>query len=181
MPRMNKTLYKLVVASVIAAIYAVLTMTLPMISYGPIQCRISELLCILPFFFPQSAFGLYVGCVIANLMSTAGLPDIVFGSLATLFAGFCTASLGGSYRKLSETPGIVRSLAACAMPVLFNAPIVGAILSYTVAEHEFWTGFVVYGAQVGVGEAIVMFVLGFPIMRYVLKNERISGFFEGLR
>ena len=83
---MNKTTRNIVTAAVIGALYAVLTMVLAPISYGPVQCRISEVLCILPFFMPSTTWGLFFGCAIANIASSAGLPDIIFGSLATLIA-----------------------------------------------------------------------------------------------
>ena len=71
-------------AAVIGAAYAALTMALAPISYGPIQMRVSEVLCVLPFFFPSATWGLFIGCMIANLISAAGVWDVVFGSLATL-------------------------------------------------------------------------------------------------
>jgi hypothetical protein len=67
------------------------------------------------------------------------------------------------------------------MPVLFNAPIIGALLSYVYTPEAFWAGFVTFGAQVGLGEAAVMFVLGLPLMRVILKSGSLSGFFERLR
>ena len=74
----------LITAAIIGALYAVLTMVLAPISYGPVQFRVSEVLCILPFFMPCTSWGLFIGCIVANLMSAAGLLDVVFGSLATL-------------------------------------------------------------------------------------------------
>ena len=77
---------QLTLAAVIGALYAVLTLTASVfgITYGPVQCRVSEALCVLPFFFPEAKWGLFVGCLIANLLSPYGAPDIICGSLATL-------------------------------------------------------------------------------------------------
>ncbi|MEG1164985.1 MAG: QueT transporter family protein [Oscillospiraceae bacterium] len=167
---------KLVTVAVIAALYAGLTMLIAPISYGTLQFRVSEVLCILPFFFPASAIGLTLGCAIANLMSAAGILDIIFGSLATLLAGLCTAAIGIHARKkvpvgeVKEKIGMGSSIAACAMPVLFNAPIVGAVLSFALTPAAFWEGVLIFGAQVGIGEAGVMFVLGLPLMRYAMKH-----------
>ena len=193
----NTNIKKLVYSALIGAIYAALTMVLTPISYGPLQLRLSELLCILPFFFPAAAGGLAVGCVIANTMSTAGVLDIVFGSLATLLAALCSAAVGVRARRLiaratgdgiiknggtGKLPSLwVESIAACAMPVLFNAPIVGAVLAYTLTPDEFWAGFTVFALQVGAGEAIVMFVMGLPLVRYMLKNAAVRDFFAALR
>ena len=84
----------LITAAIIGALYAVLTMVLAPISYGPVQFRVSEVLCILPFFMPCTSWGLFIGCIVANLMSAAGLLDVVFGSLATLITCVCIAQCG---------------------------------------------------------------------------------------
>jgi uncharacterized membrane protein len=170
---------KLVTASVIGALYAALTLVNPL-AYGPIQFRFSEVLCILPFFFPASAFGLTVGCVVANLIGPYGPMDIVFGSLATLLAGLCTAAIGIRARKSGKT-GWGSCIAACLMPVVFNAPIVGAVIAYASTEYAFWKGFVLYGAQVGLGEAAVMLILGVPAIRYISKSSALSELFNKLK
>ena len=85
---------KLATAAVVGACYAVLTMILAPISYGAVQFRVSEALCILPFFMPCTAWGLFGGSDhIANLL-TGNIFDIVFGSLATLAAALITAEIG---------------------------------------------------------------------------------------
>ena len=89
---MNIKTQKLITAAIIGALYAVLTMVLAPISYGPLQFRVSEVLCVLPYFMPYTAWGLLFGCVIANLVSAAGILDVVFGSLATLIACLCVAA-----------------------------------------------------------------------------------------
>ena len=95
---MHITTRKLAAAAVTGAAYAALTMLLAPISYGAIQCRVSEVLCILPFFIPCTAWGLFAGCAIANLLSAAGIFDVVFGSLATLLAALCTGvTMGVGY------------------------------------------------------------------------------------
>ena len=170
---------KLVTAAVIAAAYAVLTMFLAPISYGAIQYRISEALCVLPFFFPTAAGGLFVGCLIANLISTAGILDIVFGPLATLLACLCTAAIGKGYRSSRNSPqweqsgaemSWVSCILACAMPVVFNGPIIGAILAVMFPlDGGFWLSFLIFGAEVMAGEAVVMFVLGLPLMRGIAR------------
>ena len=79
---------QLTTAAVVGAAYAALSIfgSVFGITYGPIQCRFSEALCVLPFLFPETAWGLFAGCLIANLLSPYGLLDIVVGSLATLLA-----------------------------------------------------------------------------------------------
>lgn len=105
-------------SALIAALYAALTLLLAPISYGALQCRISEAMTILPILLPQAIPGLFVGCLIANLY-TGMLTDILFGSLATLLAALGTWLL----RK--------KPLLAAACPVVSNGVIVGLVLSVT--------------------------------------------------
>ena len=80
----NKSTVFLVEAAAIAAVYVVLTLVFAPFSYGEVQVRISEALTILPFFTPAAVPGLFIGCLLANILGGCILPDIVFGSLATL-------------------------------------------------------------------------------------------------
>lgn len=164
---------KLAFAAVVAAAYAALTMLLAPISYGPIQFRLSEALCILPFFFPFSAWGLFVGCALSNLLSAYGLIDIVFGSLATLLAALVTAQIGRAGRG-----GIGAKMLACLPPVLFNAAIIGAVIASTSAESGavFLGEYVTFGLQVGLGELVVMAVIGLPLLIYLPR----AAFFQTL-
>ena len=158
----------LITAAIIGALYAVLTMVLEPISYGPVQFRVSEVLCILPFFMPCTSWGLFIGCIVANLMSAAGLLDVVFGSLATLITCVCIAQCG----KMGNT--LRARLLACFMPVIWNALIVGATLTVALAglnPLEDIGAFAVYAGQVGLGELGVMYVIGLPLMTYLPKKR----------
>ncbi len=172
---MDLTTKKLTTAAVIGASYAALTMALAPISFGAVQFRVSEVLCILPFFLPHTAVGLFLGCAAANLLSAAGIMDVVFGSLATLLAGLCAARIGQVCRAERRVPRIGEALAACAMPVVFNAPIVGAVLAWVYTPGElFWSGFGIFAAQVGLGEAAVLFALGYPAMRFLPRAKSMQ-------
>lgn len=159
---------KITYAAVIGAVYAALTILLAPISYGPIQFRISEALCILPFFFPYSTWGLFVGCIIANLASSYGIADIVFGSLATLLASLCTMSLGKTHRD-----GIGVKALACLPPVVSNGVIIGAVIAYSTASTKsaFFALFALNGLQVAIGEMAVMFIIGLPLMIVLPKTS----------
>ena len=178
MRKNNKTLY-LAVNALVAAVYAALTMSLGFMSYAGIQFRVAEALCVLPFFFPRTVWGLFIGCCIANLLSPAGPLDIIFGSLATLGCCLSVAALGRSKKYASW----MRCIAACAMPILFNGVIVGAVLAFTIAEpgQSFGAAFALFGAQVAFGEIVVMAALGLPLIRLLPKtalfkwlNERLG-------
>lgn len=165
---MNIKTQKLITAAVIGALYAVLTMVLSPISYGPLQFRVSEVLCILPYFLPCTAWGLFCGCAIANLMSAAGILDIIFGSSATLIACLCMARLGKKERSIRT------EVAACLMPVVWNCVIVGAVLCYSMTDLMPWNNlvpFLIYAGDVALGEAVVMFAIGLPLMRYLPKQK----------
>lgn len=105
---MEKRTRHIAESGIIAALYVVLTMltTAFGLSNGWIQFRLSEALCILPCFTPAAIPGLFVGCVFANLFSGALLPDVVFGSLATLLGAIGTRVLAKK-RYLAPVPPIV--------------------------------------------------------------------------
>ena len=162
---------KLITAAIIGALYAVLTMLPAPISYGPLQLRISEALCVLPFFMPYTSWGLFLGCAAANIISAAGILDVVFGSLATLLSCLCIAMLGKRGASLGYR------LAACLMPVIFNGVIVGAVLTVAVAglsplEHP--GAFFIYAGQVALGELIIMLAGGLPLMSWLDKHREME-------
>ncbi len=150
------SLEKLTRAAIIGAAYAALTIVAAPVSYGPLQFRVSEALCVMPWFFPESIWGLTVGCVIANLVGGNGPLDVVFGSLATLMAAFATSKAKSRFL-------------ACLPPAIFNGFIIGAVLAWVLSRDMFWTAFITYGAQVFVGEIAVMYALGLPLMTFLPK------------
>ena len=149
-------LHALCRAAVIGALYAAVTLLAAPISFGNIQCRVSEALCILPWFFPETAWGLFVGCILANLLGGYGPLDVVFGSLATLIAGLLTARL--KHRIPALLP-----------PIVANAVIVGALLAYVLSQSAFWSAYPVFALEVGVGEALALLALGLPLS-FVLER-----------
>ena len=114
---------KMTTCAVIAAAYAALSLLLAPISYGNVQIRVSEALTILPFIVPYTTTGLFIGCLLANLLNPLGinLLDVIFGSLTTLLAGLLTARCKN--RWLASLP-----------PILLNAVIVGGVLAFTSAS-----------------------------------------------
>ena len=178
---MNIRTKKLVYEAVIAAVYAALTLLLAPISYGSVQFRVSEVLCILPYFFPGSVWGLTVGCLLANILGPNGPLDVVVGTAASLLAALATAGIGKAAGKTDPTRWSM-NLLACFMPVAANGLLVGAELAYLFPlDSGFRTSFLVFGLQVAGGEAVVLYVLGLPAMRYLLKNEKLRGVLDTLR
>ena len=144
-------------AAVIAAVYAALTVLLPVPQYGAVQVRFAGALTVLPFFFPAATPVLFVGCVIANLFSPYPL-DVVCGSAATLLACLWTQRMPN--RWLAPLP-----------PVVCNAVIVGAEIAYfaTLDGAAFWPAYALNAFTVGLGEAIACFVLGTLLLRALDK------------
>ena len=138
----------LTLAAVLAAVYAALTITLPVPQYGAVQIRFAEALTVLPFLFPAATPGLFVGCIIANLFSPFVL-DVVFGSMATLLACLWTSRM--TSRWLAPLP-----------PVLCNAVIVGAEIAWfeTGFGPGFWAAYAFNAFTVGLGELLACYLLG---------------------
>lgn len=158
------TVHQLTFCGILAAVYAALTICTSAISYGPIQFRVAEALCILPFFHPAATIGLTLGCLIANLFSTVSALDIIVGTAATLLACMMTQRIKSPW--LAPLP-----------PVLVNAVMIGAEIAIVSTPEAFWNGFVLFGAQVGLGELVVMYLLGLPLLLALRKNglgDRIS-------
>ncbi len=174
----HSKLLKLAVSAVIAAVYAALTIVLAPISYGPVQFRVSEALTALPFLMPGTVWGIFIGCVLANLY-TGSVLDIVFGSLATLLAGLCTAWFG----KRGNT--VKNRLLGCLMPVVFNAVIVGAVLTWGYKFQEFPNSALAsYGFNaltVGLGEAAVLYLIGYPLLSQLPKVKSLREFFDKVK
>lgn len=162
----RSSLIYLTQAGVIGGAYAALCLLFPGISYGPIQVRVAEVLTVLPVFFPAAIPGLTVGCLLANLVSSAGAWDWLFGTLATLAAAGCSYALRGV--RWHGLP-----LLATLPPVLINAVVVGAqlaVLSGSFAWPLFW----LYAAQVAAGQLVACTVggtlLAAAISRRALQN-----------
>ena len=153
-------------AGLIAAVYVVLNLLLPF-GYGPIQFRLSEALCLLPMLFPESVWGLFVGCAAANLLGLGmGLTtpwDVLFGSLATLLAALWT-------RKCKS------DLIAPIPAILLNAIIVGTMLTAILTPGS-WLMWLYHMATVGVSELIVLYVFGLPLLKMLrrLEEKKESG------
>lgn len=171
---MNKKNRRLTLASVIAAVYAVLTLISGVfgLAYGNVQFRISEVLCILPVFSAAAVPGLTVGCVIANIFSTINPIDTVIGSLATLFAALLT-------RKCRHITVKGFPVLSMLFPVLFNAVFVGAEIAFFSGSEIFMPVFFANALSVGAGEAAVIFTLGTALVLFLQKNGRIRKYISG--
>ena len=157
------TVRQLTTAAIVGALYAALTLFSSAfgIAFGPVQFRISEALCVLPFLFPETAWGLFVGCWVSNLISPYGPLDMVVGSLATLIAALWTARCRRKW--LTPLP-----------PVVCNAVLVGAVLAWQQSGslETFFPAFALNALSVGLGEAVTCFGLGLLLLSALEKSIR---------
>ena len=142
-------------AAIIAALYIVLTFfanALGLANYA-IQIRFSESLTILPYFTPAAIPGLFIGCLLSNILTGCALPDIIFGSLATLIGGIVTFLL----RKYKWATPIG--------PIVSNALIVPFVLLYAYGIKPLWFSFI----TVTIGEIISCGILGLLLLKTLEK------------
>lgn len=145
----------MVQAAMIAAIYVVLTFianAFGLANYA-IQVRFSEALTILPYFTPAAIPGLFIGCILSNILTGCALPDIIFGSIATLIGAVLTRMLRKN-KWLAPIP-----------PIASNAIIVPFVLLYAYGIKPLWLSFI----TVTIGEIISCGVLGMLLL-FALKK-----------
>ena len=151
---------QLTLAALVAALYAVLSYfgSIFGLTYGPVQFRFAEALCVLPFLFPATAPGLFVGCLIANLLSPYGLVDVIFGSLATLIGATLATKMPNKW--LAPLP-----------TVLANGVIIGAMIAWYEVGFgaAFPTMFLLNGIWIAIGEIGACYVLGMILLNTLPK------------
>lgn len=141
----RRHVYFMTHAAAVAAVYVVLTMVFAPISFGPIQFRIAEAMCILPCFTPAAVPGVAAGCLLSNLLCGAAPLDVLFGSLATLIGAV------GTY-QLRKVKWLV-----CVPPIVSNTVIIPWVLRFAYGSADLIPFAMV---TVGVGEILAIGVLG---------------------
>lgn len=155
----RKKIVRFAVGAIIASLYVVFTYLSSALglSSGVIQVRFSEALTILPIFTPAAIPGLFIGCLISNILTGCALWDIVFGSLATLLGAFVTYLLR-NHRMLAVLP-----------PIIANTLIIPPVLIFVYdAGQAYW--FILL--TVALGEIISCGILG-TALRKGLEKSRI--------
>ncbi len=160
---MRKQITFITQAGIIAALYVVLTVFINAfnLASGAIQVRISEALCVLPFFTPAAVPGVIIGCFLSNIITGAMLPDVIFGTLATAIAAVASYFLK-DHRFLVTLP-----------PVFANALIIPFVLRYAYQlDDAIWFLMVTVGA----GEVISCVGLGSLLITALMPiRSRIFG------
>ena len=169
----NSSVRKLVHCGVVAAIYVVLCLALQPLSYGAVQVRVAEALCLLPVFGAEYIVGVVLGCFLANLLGST-IVDVIFGTLATLLACLVTYKLRNVRFK-----GL--AIAASLPPVLFNAVIIGIEIAVMfpdpTSSAPIWLACITNGISVGIGELISCTVLGVVLVKLIESNAALRKVF----
>ena len=155
----NKNVLYLTQASMIGALYVVLTLlanSLGLANYA-IQLRFSEALTVLPFFTPAAIPGLFIGCLLSNILVGAMPLDIIFGSVATLIGALGTYALR-KHKLLVPIP-----------PIISNVIIVPLILSYV---YQIPGGIPYFMVTVGIGQLLSCGVLGMILLFSLQKYSK---------
>ena len=155
----SKKIRSLTTGAMIAALYVVLTYVSHMfgLASGAIQVRLSEALTVLPYFTPAAIPGLFVGCILSNLLTGCAVWDIVFGSVATLIGAIAASLLKNRSIWLAPIPNIIS-----------NSVIIPFILIYVYGLKE---AYYIHLISVFLGETVSGGILGM-ILFFVLEKHK---------
>ena len=142
-------------AAIIAAMYCALTLVTAPLAYGPLQLRPAEALTALPLLLVDSIPGLFIGCLVSNLLSPYGTLDVVFGSAVTLLAALCTYFC----RK--------KPLLALNFPVTLNALVLPAVWAFSGGVGAFFPNL----ASIFLTQTLFVYGLGYPLYRLLRKRK----------
>lgn len=162
---------RLVRAAMVAAIYVVLCLVLAPSSYGAVQVRLAEMLCLLPVFGAEYIVAVTLGCFLANLLGST-LVDVVFGTAATLVACLITYAV----RKV-RVGGL--AIPAAVPPIVSNAVIVGALeLTFFLPGVTGTAALAAWNAlTVGIGEVVSCGILGVALVKLIESNTGLRRLF----
>src|SRR5574344_353963 len=148
----SMTIRDICINAMIASVYFILTIITSPIAFMGVQFRIAEMLVFLCFFRKDYSIGLVIGCLLANLISPLGWPDIVFGTLATLLS--CILVI---FSK--------RMIFCVLFPTIINGLVVAAELYY-VFELPYWMNV----GLVALGEGVVL-IVGYVIFMFLIRRK----------
>ena len=152
-------------AGITAALYTVVTLCFAPFAYGPLQIRPAEALTVLPMFFAESPYALFIGCMLANILSSYGILDVVFGSLITLVAGILTRVVA----KKIDNPFL-----ALIFPVVLNAVGLPIIFLLTGATE----GYIALCLPILLTQSIFIYGLGIPLYYAIKKLQKKVDFLK---
>lgn len=167
MKNMNLSVSRRVKGAVFAALYVALCLALAPFSYGAVQVRVAEALCLLPIFGREYITAITLGCFLANLLGSSTI-DVIFGTLATFLA-----CIGTYHLRHARIKGL--AIPASLPPVLCNAVIVGLEISFFFMDTPATLPAVLMNMlTVGIGEVISCTVLGVAMVKLIEANPALK-------
>ena len=148
-------------AFVIAVVYAAITVGMSYLNLAnpDYQLRISEAMCVLPYFLPAAVPGLFFGCLVGNFLGGCAMLDVIFGSLATLVAAIITACIRKKSPWFAPLPAFI-----------INTIVVPILLPFCQASTFRISRIPIYMIRVGAGEFVSCFVLGMLLLIFIKKQ-----------
>jgi uncharacterized membrane protein len=162
----SKLVKRLALTGIVAGVYTVMSMFFPLLAYGQIQCRISEVLNLLAFVNPIFAPGIILGCFLTNLFSPFPF-DWLFGTLATCAAMFF----------ITRSKNLIT---ASLWPTVFMFAVGAQVMLYIPEIEIGFMSFIVTTLGCMAGEFVAMTLIGVPVFRYLIRNERLMRYLKGL-
>lgn len=179
---MKKPALFVTTAAIIAALYVVLTLLISLIpgfANMAIQVRVSEALTILPLFTPAAIPGVFIGCLISNILIGSVPMDIIFGSLTTLVAAVITYCIGLAFKKMIRKAdstgskkglGVTGTILGSLPPIIGNMFVVPYVLIHAYGvEGSYWF----FVLTVGIGELISCMIIGL-IVAFVMRRTGLD-------
>lgn len=155
-------LKKVVIESIVAAIYVVLVFSLQFMSFDAIQFRIAEALLVLVYFSPNHIVGLLVGTILSNLFSSLGVIDLLFGTIASLIALVLMLLV-----KKQKYVGLI-------IPGIINGIIISIEIAIIDGIAMFSPLFWLNSLYIFLGETAVMYLIGVPLILVIKKNKKLQ-------
>ncbi len=161
-------------SAVVMALYVAITLLFKPISYQVIQVRISEMLTILPFFFPETIIGLTLGCSLSNIFSGYGLYDIIGGSICTLIAAILTYYCS----KIKSKQAVYLALLPPILVNAFGVSLYLTYLQYNIPHHgiriSFWVLYLMNASYILIGQSIAVGIGGTMLIQIIRKGKWAS-------
>lgn len=143
--------------AIVACIYTVFTLAIAPFAYSEIQFRISEVIVFLAFYNKKYIPGLVIGCFIANIPSTLGWFDMVFGTFSTFLVSIAMYKMNNKYGA-----------------AFFGAVITGVIVGFEL-HLAFGIPYIINAIYVFIGEFAVL-LLGAVLFETLSKNKKFIDF-----
>lgn len=156
-----------------ASLYVIVSLVIPYISYGPLQFRIAEVLCVLVLIDKKYIFAITLGCFLTNLIGALtganllGYLDVILGTFATYISLVFTYK----FRNVLTQGKPALSLL---MPVIFNAIIIGLELAYVLFPTNIFYGFIIMFGQIFITQFVICFILGIIVHEKLKSIDVLS-------